>query len=305
MRVRVLGSAAGGGFPQWNCGCANCRGVREGSLRALPRTQDSLAVSADGASWFLLNASPDVRAQIEAAPVLWPRAPRNTPIAGVVLSNGDLDHCLGLFSLREGQPLSVYATRAVHAGLREHNAFCRTLERFAGHAVARVIDPGERAPLLDALGQASGLSIEAIPAPGKLPIHLEGVRAPSAGDNVALAVRDEERRRTLVYAPSVAALTPALQAALREADCVLFDGTFWSGDELPALGLGGGRAEDMAHWPVGGGGGSLPFLATLPGRKLLTHVNNTNPLLIDDTPERRALAAAGVELATDGMEIEP
>jgi pyrroloquinoline quinone biosynthesis protein B len=305
VRVRVLGSAAGGGFPQWNCGCANCRGVREGSVRALPRTQDSLAVSADGASWFLLNASPDVRAQIEATPELQPRAARDTPIAGIVLSNGDLDHCLGLFSLREAQPLTVYATRPVTEGLREHNSFCRTLERFAGHTSYRTLEAGVRRPLLDPQARPSGLSIEAIAVPGKLPIHLEGLVTPSAEDNVALSIRDEQRGRTLVYAPAVAARTPALDRALHEADCVLFDGTFWSSEELPHLGLGERRAEDMAHWPVGGPGGSLAFLATLSARALLTHVNNTNPLLIEDSPERRAATAAGIALAADGMELSP
>ena len=305
MRVRVLGSAAGGGFPQWNCGCANCRGLRRGSVRAWPRTQDSLAVSQDGASWFLLNASPDVRAQLAATPALEPRARRHTPICGIVLSNGDLDHGLGLFSLREAQPLALYATRAVQRGLREHNAFCRTLERFAGHTRWTALEPGVRCALLGADAQPSGLSVEAIAAPGKLPIHLEGLLEPSAEDNVALAIHDEQRRRTLVYAPSVAARTPALESALREADCVLFDGTFWSGDELPGLGLGERSAQDMAHWPVGGPDGSLAWLAALPGRTLLTHVNNTNPLLIEDSAERRAVEAAGVEVAYDGMELEP
>ena len=305
MRVRVLGSAAGGGFPQWNCGCPNCRGVRQGSVRATPRTQDSLAVSADGASWFLLNASPDVRAQIEVTPALQPRAPRDSPICGVVLTNGDLDHCLGLFSLREAQPLRIYATAAVQRGLREHNAFCRTLERFDGHTRWSTLEPAARVPLLDEHGQPSGLSVAAIPAPGKLPIHLEGLLPAVDDDNVALAIHDERSRRALVYAPAVAERSPRLEAALREADCVLFDGTFWSSDELVQLGLGERRAEDMAHWPVGGPSGSLQFLAGLPGRKLLTHVNNTNPLLIDDSPERRAAARLGVELAADGMELVP
>jgi pyrroloquinoline quinone biosynthesis protein B len=305
MRVRVLGSAAGGGFPQWNCGCPNCRGVREGSVRATPRTQDSLAVSADGTRWFLLNASPDVRAQIEATPELQPRAPRHSPICGVVLGNGDLDHCLGLFALREAQPLRIYATAAVQCGVREHNAFCRTLERFDGHTRWSTLEPGARVPLLDEHGQPSGLSVAAIPAPGKLPIHLEGLLPAGDEDNVAVAIHDERSRRTLVYAPAVAERSPRLEAALREADCVLFDGTFWSSDELVQLGLGERRAEDMAHWPVGGTSGSLQFLAGLPGRKLLTHVNNTNPLLIDDSPERRAATRLGVEVAADGMELVP
>lgn len=304
MRIRVLGSAAGGGFPQWNCGCPNCRGLRAGTLNALPRSQDSLAISADGASWFLLNAAPDVRAQIEAAPVLHPRGPRATPIGGVVLTNGDLDHCLGLFSLREAQPLQVYATAAVLSGLREHNAFCRTLERFAGHTRWNALEPQRRRPLLAPDSRPTGLSIEAVPVAGKLPIHLEGRIAASAEDNVALSIRDELRRRTLLYAPGVAAVSPALAAALREADCVLFDGTFWSSDELVKLGLAQRRAEDMAHWPIGGASGSLRFVAAAPApTKLFTHINNTNPVLVEGSAERRAVIEAGIGIAADGMEI--
>lgn len=306
MRVRVLGSAAGGGFPQWNCGCDNCRGVREGRVQAAPRSQDSLAFSADGARWFLANASPDIRSQIEAAAALVPRAPRHSPICGVLLTNGDLDHCLGLFSLREAQPLQVYATSTIIGGLREHNALCRTFERSPRQMTWHSLGLCRRTPLLDLDGRATGLSVEAIAAPGKLPIHLEGTMPPTPEDNVALSIRDEVRGRTLIYAPGVAARSDALDAALREADCVLFDGTFWSSDELVRLGLGERTAEDMAHWPVGGAGGSLAFVASLPAAaRLYTHVNNTNPLLLEDSPERRAVVRAGVAVATDGMEFEP
>jgi pyrroloquinoline quinone biosynthesis protein B len=305
VRVRVLGSAAGGGFPQWNCGCPNCSGLRLARIAATPRSQDSLAVSADGARWFLLNASPDVRAQIEATSALHPRAPRDSPICGVVFSNGDLDHCLGLFALREAQPLHLYATPSVMRGLREHNAFCRTLERFPAQTTWHALEPGRRLPLLDQAGP-TGLSVEAIAVPGKLPIHLEGRVAAATDDNVALSVRDERSRRTLLYAPAVAGPSPALDAALCEADCVLFDGTFWSSDELVSQALSERRAEDMAHWPVGGAGGSLDYLAGMNvARKLLTHINNTNPLLIEDSPERRAVAQAGISVAADGMEFEP
>jgi pyrroloquinoline quinone biosynthesis protein B len=306
MRVRVLGSAAGGGFPQWNCGCGNCRGVRDGSVRTAPRSQDSLAISADGTRWVIANASPDIRSQIEATAALRPRAPRDSPICGVLLTNGDLDHCLGLFSLREGQPLQIHATATVLAGLRDHNAFCRTLERFPGHVKWRQLELGARVPLLDVEGRPIGLSVEAIAAPGKLPIHLEGRTSVTAEDNVALSIRDELRGRTLVYAPGVAARTGALDAALREADCVLFDGTFWSSDELVRRGLGERTAQDMAHWPVGGTAGSLAFVASLPAPvKLYTHVNNTNPLLLEDSPERETVARAGIGVATDGLELEP
>jgi pyrroloquinoline quinone biosynthesis protein B len=306
MRVRVLGSAAGGGFPQWNCGCDNCRDVRDGSARSAPRTQDSLAISADGERWFIVNASPDIRSQIEAAAAFRPRAPRDSPLCGVLLTNGDLDHCLGLFSLREGQPLQIHATASVIAGLRDHNAFCRTLERFPGHVTWRPLELGSRVPLLDLAGRASGLTVEAIAAAGKLPIHLEGRAFATAEDNVALSIRDECRGLSLVYAPGVAARSDALERTLREADCVLFDGTFWSSDELVRLGLGERTAEQMAHWPVGGTGGSLAFVASLPARlKLYTHLNNTNPLLREESPERAAVVRAGIGVAADGLELEP
>jgi pyrroloquinoline quinone biosynthesis protein B len=302
--VRVLGSAAGGGFPQWNCGCPNCRGVRDGSLRATPRTQESVAVSADGEAWVLLNASPEIRAQIESFPPLHPRRPRHSPIAAVVLTNGDLDHCLGLLSLRESHPLVVYATDAVRRGFTEGNVLHRTLERFDGQVQWRALKSGREDALADAGGRATGLAIEPVPAPGKLPIHLEGRAAPGPEDNVGVRLREASTGRVLAYLPAVASLTPAVAAALEDADAVFLDGTFWASDELPALGLGDKRAEDMAHWPMGGPGGSLAALGGLRARRrIYLHLNNTNPVLRDDAPERAAVARAGWEIAHDGMEL--
>jgi pyrroloquinoline quinone biosynthesis protein B len=298
LRIRVLGSAAGGGFPQWNCGCPNCRGVRAGTLRARPRTQESVAVSADERAWFVLNASPEIRQQIESFPALHPRAPRDTPIAGVLIGNGDLDHCLGLLSLRENQPLVVYATESVRRGFTEGNILYRTLQRFPDQVTWRVLKPGREEEL------GGGLSVEPVAVAGKVPVHLEGSTAPDPGDNVGFRLREHGSGRILAYFSSVGAMTPALEAALSDADCVFLDGTFWSSDELPALGLGTKRAEDMAHWPVGGPGGSLAALAGLrAGRRVLIHINNTNPLLREDSDERRAAAAAGWEVAWDGLEI--
>jgi pyrroloquinoline quinone biosynthesis protein B len=298
LRIRVLGSAAGGGFPQWNCGCPNCRGVRAGTLRARPRTQESVAVSADERAWFVLNASPEIRQQIESFPALHPRAPRDTPIAGVLIGNGDLDHCLGLLSLRENQPLVVYATESVRRGFTEGNILYRTLQRFPDQVTWRVLKPGREEEL------GGGLSVEPVAVAGKMPVHLEGSTAPDPGDNVGFRLREHGSGRILAYFSSVGAMTPALEAALSDADCVFLDGTFWSSDELPALGLGTKRAEDMAHWPVGGPGGSLAALAGLrAGRRVLIHINNTNPLLREDSDERRAAAAAGWEVAWDGLEI--
>jgi pyrroloquinoline quinone biosynthesis protein B len=303
VRIRVLGSAAGGGFPQWNCGCGVCQEARRASGRARPRTQESVAVSADGESWFLINASPEIRGQIEAFSGLWPRDKRHSPIAGILLTNGDLDHCLGLLSLRESHPLVVYTTAAVRDGFIAGNVLYRTLERFAGQVTWRALALDREEPLGDT---ASPLHVTAVPAPGKLPLHLETLRAPSPEDSVGFVIRDQRSGRRLAYFSGAAGPSPALERAVAEADVVFFDGTFWSSDELIAAGLGTRRAEEMAHWPVGGAGGSLAFLATATARarqRVLIHVNNTNPILLEDSAERRALAAAGVEVAADGMEI--
>jgi pyrroloquinoline quinone biosynthesis protein B len=303
LYLRVLGAAAGGGLPQWNCGCANCLGVRAGDGALQARTQASAAVSADGRQWFLLNASPDVRAQIEAFPALHPRRLRDTPIGGVVLTNGDVDACLGLFILREDQPLVVHASEAVERGLREHNALTRTLERRPGQLIWNRLRAGETVAMDGAAGP-SGLTIEAVPVPGTVPLHLKGLAAPSPEDNLAFVLRDA-RGHSLMYAPTIAARTPLLDDRARAADVIIFDGTFFRDDELTSLGLTTRSARDMAHWPLGGPEGSLRWLAQLPcRRKILTHINNTNPILRAGAPERDELHAAGVEAAYDGLEVE-
>jgi pyrroloquinoline quinone biosynthesis protein B len=305
MRLHVLGSAAGGGFPQWNCGCPNCRGARSGSIRAKPRTQECVALSADGDSWFLLNASPEVRAQIERYPPLHPRARRHTPICGIVLTNGDLDHCLGLFSLRESQPLVIYATDAVRRGLTDRNILYRTLERFDGQVAWRSLEPGRETDLTSSEGRPSGLSLVAVPVPGKQPIHLEGIAVPGPEANIGLRIRDRTRSSLLAYVSSTGSVDAAVLAMLEDADCVFFDGTFWSETELVDLDLGSKRARDMAHLPIGGEDGSLARLAYLRApRRLFIHVNNTNPILREDSPQAAAVAAAGWQVAEDGMEFE-
>jgi len=299
LKVRVLGSAAGGGFPQWNCGCFNCREGRRATGRARPRTQESVAVSADGESWFLINASPEIRAQIESCRELWPRAERHSPIAGILLTNGDLDHCLGLLSLRESHPLVIYATDAVRAGFTEGNVLYRTLERFPGQVTWRRLELGREQTL------AGELRVTAIAAPGKRPVHLEGEGrpAPSIEDNVGFVIR-EGTRPGLAYFSGIAGPAPEVARAAEAAALVFFDGTFWSNDELIAAGLGTKRADEMAHWPIGGPDGSLAFLSRLSNTGIYIHVNNTNPILIEDSAERRAVDAGGIRVAHDGMDIE-
>jgi pyrroloquinoline quinone biosynthesis protein B len=261
-----------------------------------------VAISSDGESWFLINASPEIRAQIEACPDLWPRAERHSPIAGILLTNGDLDHCLGLLSLRESHPLVIYATDAVRAGFTEDNVLYRTLERFPEQVTWRRLLLGQPQPLG---GLGGDLTVTAIPAPGKRPLHLEGPgrRPPSPEDNVGFVIREQSRPR-LAYFSGIAGPSPEVEQALADVDVVFFDGTFWSSDELVAAGLGTRTAEEMAHWPIGGSSGSLDFLSR-PGRAAIyIHINNTNPILHEDSKERRAVTDAGIQIAFDGLDLD-
>jgi pyrroloquinoline quinone biosynthesis protein B len=261
-------------------------------------------VSEDGEGWFLLNASPDIRGQIESCPSLHPRGPRHCPIRAILLTNGDLDHCLGLFSLRESYPLVVYATERVRSGLAAANVIFRTLQRFPEQVTWRLLKLGREEELAGRDGLPSGLSLLALPVPGKLPVHLEGLTPADPEDNVGLWIRERRTGRLAVYLPSVAAIDDRLRDALEGAHCLFFDGTFWSGDELVRLGLSSKRAEDMAHLPIGDPGGSLARLAGLTApRRIFTHINNTNPILLADSAERCAVEAAGWEVAEDGMEV--
>jgi len=299
----VLGAAAGGGLPQWNCACENCALVRAGDARIQARTQDSLALTRGraGDRWLLVNASPDVLRQIERFAPLHPRAARDTPIGAIALTNGDLDHVLGLLSLRESQPLVVLATERVRAGLVERNAMLRTLARTPEQVTWQTLRLG-REVVLDSVG----LGVTAVAASGKLPVHLVGVVEPSPEDNVALRVRDLSSGRVCVVATAVGALE-GVDAMVAGAGLVFFDGTFWSEDELLAQGLGKSRARDMAHVPIDGDGGSLAGLARIEGlaaaRRVYTHINNTNPVLRAGSPQRAAVEQAGWELSFDGMEI--
>lgn len=305
MRVRVLGSAAGGGFPQWNCGCPNCQGVRAGGASLEARTQESVAVSADSEHWFVLNASPEVRAQIESFSALHPRGPRHSPIAGILLTNGDLDHCLGLLSLRESHRLCVYATPRVQHGFTENNVLYGTLQRFPGHTSWVPLDLGKESELSLAGGRPSGLTVEAIPLPGQAPLHLQArLGEPHPEDNVGLLIRDTARGATLAYFPGCARITPAVLEAAGRAQCLFFDGTFWSDDELIALGLGERRATDMAHVPIGSAAGSLAaFAASRVPARFFIHINNTNPILRESSEERRIVQRAGWQVARDGLDL--
>ena len=305
MRIRVLGAAAGGGFPQWNCNCEVCRRAWSGAVPA--QTQASLAVTADDQTWFLLNASPDLRAQILATPPLQPRRPgRDTPIAGVVLTNGDVDALAGLLSLRESQPLAVYATGRVLATLAANPIFAvLNPDRVA----RRALPLGQATDLLTQDGSSSGLRVEAFSVPGKVALYLEDAAieqrlAQRSEDTVGLEITATASGKRLLHIPACAGLDDELRARLRRAPLLFFDGTLWQDDEMIRAGLGAKTGRRMGHLSVSGPDGSMAALAELGiARKLFIHINNTNPMLCAGSAERAAVAAAGWEVAQDGLDI--
>jgi pyrroloquinoline quinone biosynthesis protein B len=304
MQVRILGSAAGGGVPQWNCRCDNCAAVRAGSPDVRPRTQSSVAVSADGRAWFLLNASPDVRQQVLALPELSPpegRA-RGTAIVGCVLTDAELDHVAGLLLLREGPPVHITCTSTVREWLRSYLPLESILARFARPVW------GELA--LDAVvelylrnGTPSDLRVRAFAVDPHRPRYVrESALSAGPGSVIGLEVEDRRTGGRLVYAPCVGSLGTPLRRAVEDADCVLFDGTFWDEDELSRWsGIGSPTARQMGHLPVSGPEGSLDWLSELPARhRLYVHINNTNPMLNERGPEHRLVTGRGVRVGADG-----
>ncbi len=305
MRVRVLGAAAGGGFPQWNSNAVGCLRARSGDPHAKPRTQASVAISADGDSWFLLNASPDLRQQIEAAPCLHPRGDvRSSPIAGVVLTGGDVDAITGLLTLRERHKFTIYGTAGIH-GILDANPIFEVLARDV--VERRCVAVGTPMTLTRPDGSPSGLAVELFAVPGKVPLYLEDAAvAPSIGEGeetVGAAITEGGRR--FFFIPGCAGMTDALAQRLKGADLVLFDGTLWTDDEMLRAGLGGKTGLRMGHMSVSGPSGTLAAFSTVKvRRKILLHINNSNPILLDDSPERQAVEATGWEVAYDGMEIQ-
>lgn len=295
MRLRVLGAAAGGGFPQWNCGCPCCRAVRDGSSPCVARTQSSVAVSADESQWFLLNASPDVRGQIESFPALRPREGRDTPLRGVLLTDAELDHTLGLLLLRESPSLRLYATGTACQTLRDGSALLPTLGTYCPVEWEPVV-PGTRVAL------GGGLSYRAFDVPTAKRARFATDHGP--GRVVGYRLTDDRSGTCVVYLPGLQNMTPEILRELDGCDCVLVDGTCWSDDELARLGCGSATAREMGHLPIAGRGGSLERLAPLPiPRKVYVHLNNTNPVLLDDSKQRRRVEEAGIEVAHDGMEV--
>ncbi len=294
LRAVVLGAAAGGGLPQWNCGCQNCNAARDGSIPAA--SQSSVAFSANGSDWAILNASPDIRYQIAAAPPLHPTGPRDSPIRSVVLTNGDIDHVVGLLTLREKQAFTLFTTAAIAEVLDDNPIF-------------RALDPAFVRREIVALGKpfeiAAGLTAEMFVVPGKVPLYMEGetVDTELEGEQT-VGVHLTAGGRTAYYLPGCAKVTDALAERMRGAPLVFFDGTVWENEEMIRLGVGAKTGARMGHMSMAGAGGSMAAFAPLDvARKIFVHMNNTNPVLDPSSPERAEVEAAGWEVAFDGMEV--
>jgi pyrroloquinoline quinone biosynthesis protein B len=299
MRLILLGTAAGGGFPQWNCWCPTCRVARREPGRARHRTQSSAAVSTDGHRWFLLNASPDVHSQLRHLAVEDPSGMRHVPVEGVVLTDAELDHTLGLVLLREAGQLRIHATTAVRRIVEEDSRIAAVTRAFAEVRIEE-LGLGMTTPLSYRDGCPSGITVSAFAVPAGPPRFAS---EDHAGHTVGLLLRDDTTGGTCAFVPGCGGLDSALLDLLRPADLVLFDGTFWTDDELVALGIGRRTAREMDHLPVSGPDGSLERLAALPGRRVYTHINNTNPMLIEDSPQRMEVERRGLTVGADGMQF--
>jgi len=303
MLIRILGSAAGGGFPQWNCNCRNCSGLRNGTLRAKRRTQSSIAASGDGSGWLLFNTSPDILEQLHANPVLQPgRALRDTTIAAIVLMDAQIDHTTGLLMLREHRARwPVWCSAAVREDLSTGNPLFKVLDHYAGTDWHEI-------PLCGTAFRPAGvpgLACSALPLHSNAPPYSPRRDRPIPGDNIGVTLIDTTSGKRLFYAPGLGGMEPAVWAAMQAADCVLVDGTLWTDDEMIRLGASSRSGQAMGHLAQSGPGGMLEWLDRLPAstRKILIHINNTNPILDEDGPERAELRARGVEVAEDGMEV--
>ena len=306
MRIRILGSAAGGGLPQWNCRCPNCDAARQDSPHVRPRTQSSVAITADGRSWFLLNVSADVRAQLAASSALWPPRDtrRGTPIAGCILTDAEIDHTSGLLQLREGCVFGIFSTPVVRGWLNRYFPIGPILAPFADRTWTDLpLDSAFDLPNAD--GARSGLRLRAFELGRDVPRFVPESAAAIHGAVIGLAIEDLASGGKLVYAPGVPTIGPSLQAAAEGADCLLIDGTFWSDDEPMRMGITNSTARNMGHVPVAGADGTLEWLSTVPARhRVYVHMNNTNPMLNDANPEFRQVNDLGIRVGADGDEFD-
>ena len=306
MRVHVLGSAAGGGFPQWNCNCPMCAGQRTGNIQAQPRTQSSIAIcGSDDASWALFNASPDILEQIRRFPALQPgRALRDTGIAAILLIDAQIDHTTGLYMLREHRArLPIWCTTPVQQDLTQGNPLFKLLEHYCGVDWHRIhVEDGAAGFEVPALPD---LVFEAIALESNAPPYSPHRDAPQPGDNIGVTVRDVKSGQRLFYAPGLLEIAPPVWDAMQQADVVLVDGTLWTDDEMIALGASKRSGRAMGHLAQSGPGGMIEWLDRLPKttRRILIHINNTNPILDENSRQRDVLNEHGIEVAFDGMDI--
>ncbi len=302
MKVRVLGSGAGGGFPQWNCNCHNCKRIRSGEMNGKKRTQSSIAVSSDSNNWLLINASPDIRAQLEAFPAIQPKhGLRDTGIKAVLLIDSQIDHTTGLLMLREGKPLDIYCTEMVKQDLTTGFPIFNMLSHYCTvnhHPVP--IDGGSFT-----IPAIADLRFYTQSLKSKAPPYSPHRHDPHDGDNIGLVIEQISTGKKVYYAPGLGEIENHVMANMLNADCVLVDGTFWSENEMIDLGLSKKPAAEMGHLPQSGNGGMIEVLNGVPkARKILIHINNSNPILDEDSEPHWQLLQAGIELAYDGLEIE-
>ncbi|NUF31318.1 pyrroloquinoline quinone biosynthesis protein PqqB [Acinetobacter oleivorans] len=302
MYIYVLGSAAGGGFPQWNCNCPNCHGVRTGSIQAKARTQSSIAVSENGTDWVLLNASPDIRQQLFEFKAAQPaRKLRDTGITSVILMDSQLDHTTGLLTLREGCPMNVWCTEMVHQDLTSGFPVFNMLKHWNGGLQYNEINP-KQAFKIDGFENLEFLPLIIKSAAPPYSPHRND---PHDGDNIALILKDHKTQKQLFYAPGLGKIDDQIMQIMQSSDCVMIDGTLWTDDEMQQTGVGTKTGREMGHLYISGEGGSLSYLNQLSTpKKVLIHINNTNPILNENSSQFAELKANGVEVAYDGMQIE-
>ncbi|WP_224991884.1 pyrroloquinoline quinone biosynthesis protein PqqB [Acinetobacter pittii] len=302
MYIYVLGSAAGGGFPQWNCNCPNCHGVRTGTIQAKARTQSSIAVSENGTDWVLLNASPDIRQQLFEFKAAQPaRKLRDTGITSVILMDSQLDHTTGLLTLREGCPMNVWCTEMVHQDLTSGFPVFNMLKHWNGGLQYHEINP-KQAFKVDGFENLEFLPLIIKSAAPPYSPHRHD---PHDGDNIALIIKDHKTQKQLFYAPGLGKIDDQIMQIMQSSDCVMIDGTLWTDDEMQQTGVGTKTGREMGHLYISGEGGSLSYLNQLTTpKKVLIHINNTNPILNENSSQFAELKANGVEVAYDGMQIE-
>lgn len=302
MKIRVLGSAAGGGFPQWNCNCHNCQRVRNNTMNGKARTQSSIAVSTDSINWLLFNTSPDIRAQLDAFPAIQPKNNiRGTGIKAIMLIDSQIDHTTGLLMLREGKPLEIYCTEMVKQDLstgfpvfKMLADYCTVNHHLIPHDGSSFEIPG-----------INDIRLYTQALKSKAPPYSPHRHDPHEGDNIGVIIEQISTGKKVFYSPGLGEIEPHVMQAMQTVDCLMVDGTFWTDEEMITLGISQKRARDIGHIPQSGNGGMIEILNTVPkARKILIHINNTNPILDEDSDERKQLDAAGIEVAYDGLEID-